>query len=119
MAQFWIKSRLLDNKRRIIVVDMKGWVDISSSMQFEEHINSLVKTGKENIIMDLSQMEYINTRGLGAFVALQKKMDERGGSVVLAAPTERVKQSIELTGINRVIATYESLEDALQNYQGQ
>ncbi|MCK5241447.1 STAS domain-containing protein [bacterium] len=113
MAEFRIVTRPIE-KRNTILLEISGWVDLASSLLWEKTMRGYTKTGEECMVLDLKYMEYINTRGLGSILVVQKYLDDHGGSLILVGPTERVQQSIEITGVSRVIPTYETLEEALQ-----
>jgi anti-anti-sigma factor len=113
MAEFRITNHPIE-KRNTILLEVSGWVDLASSLIWEKTMRGYAQTGDECLVLDLSHLEYINTRGLGSILGTQKFLEDHGGNLILVGPTDRVRQSIEITGVSRVISTYETLEEAIQ-----
>jgi anti-sigma B factor antagonist len=68
------------------------------------------------IIIDMSQVSFIDSTGLGVLVGALKKAISREGDIRLVSPTEEVRMLMELTRVDRVFLVYSNQELALKSY---
>ena len=74
-----------------------GRLDAKAARQAEESFASATETAP-NVVLELSQLEYIASAGLRALKRLRGAVDERGGSLVLKNVQEDVMEVFEMTG---------------------
>ena len=63
--------------------------------------------------MDLSEISFLDSAGLGVLVQETERLEGRGHSLVLVTNDPRTRRVVEVTGLNRVLRTYATLQDAL------
>jgi anti-sigma B factor antagonist len=73
----------------------------------------LAEPGRALIVVDMSRTRFCDSAGLNALVAAARQARADGGEVRLAVVGEAVARIVALTGVDRVIPIYASLEDAL------
>lgn len=73
----------------------------------------LVEPGRALVVVDMSRTRFCDSAGLNALVAVARRARADGGEVRLVAVSEAVARIVALTGVDRVVAIYASLEDAL------
>ncbi|MEX0882951.1 MAG: STAS domain-containing protein [Cyclobacteriaceae bacterium] len=66
-------------------------------------------------IIDLSEVRYISSSGIGVLITILTKMRNAGGEVYLTSPSEHVKKLLIITKLNNIFMVYDSLEEALKN----
>ena len=69
---------------------------------FRDQVRAAMVGGLNSMDIDLSQVEFVDSAGLGALVALRKTACERNGKVRLTNPSAHVQQILELTRLHRV-----------------
>jgi anti-sigma B factor antagonist len=79
-----------------------GELDISNTQDLRDCFTALAKAGQERIIVDLSELDFIDSMGIGALVGGLKRFRSAGGEFVLRDPSSRVLKVIELTGLDQV-----------------
>jgi anti-sigma B factor antagonist len=72
-----------------------------------------VKAGRNRIVVDLSNTEFMDSSGLGALIAGLKAARQAGGDLRIACATAQVRTVLKLTNLDRVLRPYESVEGAL------
>ena len=72
----------------------------------------------EKIIINLENVLYIDSAGLGTLVSALKTAKEHGGNVWLVGLTAQVKMVVELTRLHHVFGVYDSVEKALVDLTG-
>ncbi len=103
--------------KRSDVVTISGRIDSSNAAQFDEFLKSnLVDRGRYHIVLDMGGVTYISSAGLRAMVALQREATKHRGSVVLAAPSERVDEVLKLAGLNQLFICYPDTTQAVGSF---
>ena len=94
---------------------MKGYLDAHTVTQFEEGLNKQVDAGANHIIVDLSELHYISSAGIGALMGLTQKTRGVGGDLILVQPTEKVYSILELLGFTHIFKIVQSHEEAMES----
>jgi anti-sigma B factor antagonist len=94
-------------------------LDIEVAADFRALLLSLIEQGHRRLIIDLADVGFIDSSGLGALVSALKtlKRSDNGGDVRLARVQAPVVSLLEIIRLNRVFTTYASVEQAVQSYQ--
>lgn len=74
---------------------------------------ALLDGGVNWLVMDLSEVNFIDSAGLGALVAIQKRARQAGGDVALAGPSKDIQTSIRLVRLDRVFPIHDHTEAAV------
>ena len=88
-----------------------GVLDIGTVAIFREAIEPLVQPGRE-LVIDMSEVTFCDSTGLGAIVGLYRLANEAGGSLVLRSPTRRVAAVLAMTGVDQVVRVLDAPEGA-------
>ncbi|HZT13177.1 MAG TPA: STAS domain-containing protein, partial [Candidatus Baltobacteraceae bacterium] len=70
--------------------------------------------GKHDIVVDLSQLEFLDSSGLGAIIGAHRRALEHGGCVRLVVNEGPIQRLLTITGLMRILSVYASLESALE-----
>lgn len=81
---------------------------------FRKVIGSYIDDGPSNIILVLSQIDFIDSSGLGALVQLVKKAQTEGGSLQIVT-NPRVTQTVKLVRLEKFLSLQTSVEAALES----
>jgi anti-sigma B factor antagonist len=85
------------------VLRMVGQLDTQSCVMVEKALVDLIEGGDGNVEVDLSELGYINSPGVGVFFDAHRRAKEKGGSLILNKPTERVREIFDLLGLGAVM----------------
>jgi anti-sigma B factor antagonist len=102
--------------RRAAIVTVSGRIDTSTSNHFEETINDLIENNQYNMVMDFSDVDFLSSSGLRILVTTRKKLREMGGDIVLANPSQRATDSIEIAGLDKLFTSYPNREEAIGSF---
>ena len=94
-------------------------LDIEVAADFRAMLLSLIEQGHRRLVVDLADVSFIDSSGLGALVSALKtlKRSDNGGDVRLARVQAPVVSLLEIIRLNRVFTSYVSVEQAVQSYQ--
>ncbi len=71
---------------------------------------------EEQVLLDLSQLTFVDSSGLGAFLFCLKRLNQKGGKFKLCNITKPVRVLFELVRLHKVIEVFESRDAALETF---
>lgn len=80
-------------------------------------LHKLIDEGKKNVVVDLSNVKFINSSGLGILISALTTMRNGGGELKLANVTEKIESLLMITKLITIFEHYESVEDAVKSFQ--
>lgn len=103
-----------------LVVSFAGRVDLEgeTSVQFKERLKQLIADGNVHVIVDLSNVGFLDSQGLGALISGLKVLRQVEGSFVLTNLSESVEAVLRITRLIRVLDIEPTVEDALRLKSG-
>jgi anti-anti-sigma factor len=103
----------------ITIVDFKGRLAIGvSDSILPRIIEEILTGGSKKILLNLSEMDYIDSNGLGELVQVYREAQRRGASLRLLKPQDRVTKTLRLTNLLPMFSVYESEEEAMTAFAG-
>lgn len=110
MADLLITTRQVGEIR---VLDLTGEVDSYNSPRLKEQMTALLDKGTANLTLNLTDVEYIDSTGLGTLVAGLKRAKELGGGIRIICPRAEIYKVFTITGLVRVFEMHEDETSAL------
>ena len=107
-----IESTKVDNA---VILKISGRMDAESNKEFDAACERWMQDGALHLVVDLADLQYINSAGLGSILRNAKRMQEKGGSLLLCGLKGLVKEVFELTRLITVFQVFESTEAACQS----
>lgn len=93
---------------------LTGLLDAFSEPTFRKVLGNYVDDGPPHVILDLAQIDFVDSSGLGALVQLAKKAQTAGGTFQIAT-NPRVTQTVKLVRLENFLSLQESVEAAIAN----
>lgn len=103
----------INNDPAYYQLSIGGEVDASSSIHLEEGLKNAMAASKK-IIVDLSELEYISSAGLGVFMSIIQDLENEGIQFVVYNMLPKVNEVFEILGLNQLIKIVEDKEAALE-----
>jgi anti-sigma B factor antagonist len=101
----------------VVVLDLKGKVTLGEGDELlKEKVNSLVNQGHKKIILNLADVPYVDSAGLGEIVRTYTTVSRQGGSLKLLNLTKRITDLLSITKLLTVFETFESENDAVRSF---
>lgn len=75
-----------------------------------EVVSDAVEEGATSFVVDLSEVRYISSSGIGLLITMLTKMRNKDGEVYLTAPSEHVKKLLIITKLNNIFTVFDSVE---------
>ena len=108
-----IKAREEGN---VSVVAVEGDLDARSAMGLKLALNEKIEAGNVRILVDLSEVPYVDAAGLGVLVSGFKNATRQSGDLRLCGLQPDVKSLFELTRLNKVFQIFEDSSSALASF---
>lgn len=100
------------SERGCVIAAVTGEIDISTVAGLRERLFELAE-GSQPLIVDLDQVTFIDSAGLGALVGTSRRAAERGSSLHAVCTQPQTRKLLWLTGVDRRIPLESSLDEAL------
>jgi anti-anti-sigma factor len=95
------------------VVKLGGHVDTLNAAELEGSLLSLAESGTKQLLVDCTNLEYINSAGLRVFLLVAKRMESHGGHCAFCGLSPNVKLVFETIGFDRILTVHDTREAAL------
>ena len=95
------------------IVGVTGELELATAPRLRQQVVSLVGEGHTRIVLDLTQVDFVDSIGLGVIVSVLKRVRSHGGELVLVGPVPRVRALFELTRLDEILELHDRLDDAL------
>ncbi len=95
------------------VVRLVGRLDLASADEVKQRLVQAVTTGHHRLVVDVGDVTFIDSSGLGALIGGLKAARVAGGNLSMARPGEQTRLVLQLTTLDRVLRTYPTVEEAL------
>jgi anti-sigma B factor antagonist len=112
---FGVAHRIVDE--RICVVSVEGDLDLASAPQLKRTLVELVDKGYAQYVIDLSQLTYMDSMGLGVLVGFRKRV-KGSAQLALACLPDSQRKLLEMTGLDACFDSFGSLEEAISTTSG-
>lgn len=99
----------------VSVVSISGSLDTNTAPEAETTINNMIDDGKNKIVIDLENTEYVSSAGLRVFLGTAKKLMGVGGAVKLSTPNDVVMEILEMSGFTSILDVRKTKTDAIDN----
>jgi len=110
--------RIRQTPEKMILVELSGFVNASTSRFFEEILDKLVDKGENRVLLDMYKVNYMNSTGIGILFNYSETFRERGGGMVVIRVPQEVGVTMQLLGLTDVVPCMKSREDGVKYLQG-
>ncbi len=105
----------------ISVISLNGYIDSYNSQYFQNTLMNLIKDGDKNLIVDAGLLSYVSSAGIGAFMAVSRKLDDDEGNLIIANLNTKVLEVFNLLGFTsffKILPDREKAKAALMSTLG-
>ena len=94
------------------IVAVGGEIDVYTAPRLRETIVTAVEAGHNRLIIDVQQVQFLDSTGLGVLVGALKRVRAEGGSLDIVCTQERILKIFEITGLDKVFGLHGSVDEA-------
>jgi len=107
-----IKVKVRGPEGDAYIVELSGEIDVYTSPKVKESIAELIDQGHYSLVINLENVRYIDSTGLGVLIGALKRVREHGGSVNLVCTNPQIKKIFDITGLVKIFGMFESESNA-------
>ena len=101
----------------VMILDLKGKITLGGGDEIlKDKVNSLVNQGHKKIVLNLAEVPYIDSAGLGEIVRTYTTVSRQGGSLKLLNLTKRITDLLSITKLLTVFETFDSENEAVRSF---
>jgi anti-anti-sigma factor len=100
----------------IAVLSLKGRLTVGESNSIRDKINECAAAGRVNVILDLTDVDYVDSTGLGTMVICFTSLKKQGGALKLVNPNKRNVELLLLTKLHTVFHVFTEVQDAVNSF---
>jgi anti-sigma B factor antagonist len=101
----------------VVLLDLKGKITLGEGDELlKDKVNSLVNQGHKKIVLNLADVPYIDSAGLGEVVRTYTTVSRQGGSLKLLNLTKRITDLLSITKLLTVFETFDSENEAVRSF---
>lgn len=82
-----------------------------------DKLHELIDHNKTNVVVDLGEVDWMNSSGLGILIQALNTMRNNGGDIKLANVTERIKSLLMITKLTRIFEIFDTVPDAVASFK--
>ena len=101
----------------VMILDLKGKLTIGEDVEIVKvKINSLIQQGEKKLLLNLAEVPYVDSAGLGEIVRTYTTVNRQGGDLKLLHLTKRIEDLLAITKLLTVFDTFDSEQDAIGSF---
>jgi anti-sigma B factor antagonist len=102
----------------VTVLDLSGKITLGEGdTQLKDKLHSLLHQAKKNVLLNLADVSYVDSAGLGALVSAYTTVTREGGNLKLLNVTRKLQDLLSITKLLTVFETFDSEDEALRSYK--
>jgi len=102
---------------KVAIVDLSGIITAAAGTGLlRTRIKELMAAGHKNVLVNLRDLKYLDSAGMGELVGVCTSLRNQGGDLKLVNPPERIKNLLRLTKLSTIFAIFDDEPAALQSF---
>ena len=110
-----VSVREPNGKTGATVVDLNGEIDVYTSPKVKETISELIDQEHYKLVINLENVRYIDSTGLGVLIGGLKRVREHSGTVNLVCSNPQIKKIFDITGLVKIFGIFDSEKAACES----
>jgi anti-sigma B factor antagonist len=112
-----MKSGLTISESRtddVLVLKLSGYLDGHTFVDLERALDVSIKGGSHRIVIDLAELTYIASAGVGVFINSQHQVRKHGGSLQLVNPAPTVREVFGILGLEAIFTIHQTVDQGVR-----
>ena len=105
----------VSEKNGVVLLKLNGEVDVYTAPKLKSRLVDLVDQGKFKIVVDLEEVDFMDSSGLGVLVGGLKRVRSHEGAIALICTQENILKIFRITGLVKVFPIFENQDQAVQS----
>lgn len=110
-------AHTIKNDKLIITPEFER-LDVRNTLPFKANLIDLIeKEQKYQVVIDLHRLNFMDSSGVGVFLALLRFIHTKGGELKISSITQPVRTILELVSLNKILEIYNTSDDAINSFK--
>jgi anti-sigma B factor antagonist len=109
--EFAIEDRQIEGTAHVVAVT--GEVDLFTAPEFKQRVTAPIAAGIDHVIVDLTRTTFIDSSSLGVLIGAHRRLQQRGGRLIVACDSEAIVKTFRITGLDGVFTIVKSVDAGL------
>lgn len=105
------RQEFIEREDRPTIIKLYGELDISESTEFKKSVTKLLYAEKDDLCFDFSELDYIDSTGLGALIGILKQVEGMGNKIYLKGVNERIRKLFKITQLEDMFVFVGDLDE--------
>ena len=101
------------NSGNAVIIQSVGRIDTNTSTEFEEKLVEILDRSETNVVVDLSEIDYVSSAGLRVFLMAAKKLKILSGNFILASMNDHIKEVFDISGFTPIFTITQDTASAV------
>ena len=102
----------------VTILDLSGKITLGDGdTLLKDKLHSLLHRGKKNILLNMSNVQYVDSAGLGMIVGAYTTVAREGGALKLVGVTKRLQDLLSITKLLTVFETFDAEDEGLRSFK--
>ena len=98
------------------LLKLTGRLDASAVKILKENVDLLIKKDIKSIVLEMSEVDFVDSSGLGSLVSCLRLVNKENGDIKLASLQSQIRGLLELTRLHRVFQIYDDCDSAIKSF---
>ncbi|HHY82350.1 MAG TPA: anti-sigma F factor antagonist [Clostridiales bacterium] len=109
-----------ERKKDILIVRLEGELDHHHAEEIRKSLDELLEDSSiRHLILDLRNLNFMDSSGIGVFIGRYKTISKRGGQVCITNVNPQLARILDVSGLYRILKVYNTVEQAVDGIRGE
>lgn len=100
------------------IIAVAGEIDLYTAPMFKRALTQTIDGGHSDLLVDMTQVSYMDSSGFGTLLGVTKKVRPSGGSVNLIGCNEAIHRMLKITRLNTIFGIFDTEDEAVTTLRG-
>ncbi|MBE7053334.1 MAG: STAS domain-containing protein [Ruminococcaceae bacterium] len=106
---------IFQSRDNILIVKLIGELDHHGAEQIREKIdNKIISSNSKSLILDLSELKFMDSSGIGIIIGRYKVISSVGGKLYIVCPSKSINKLIRMCSIEKIIVIKDTLDEIIE-----
>jgi anti-sigma B factor antagonist len=106
----------LEESGEVSILILRGQLVGTSAQSFREAIDTLIESGRTQILLDFTDLEFMDSGGIGELVSGYRTIDRIGGALKILKPGKRIQDTLTLTKLLPIFEVFDDRDAAIESF---
>jgi anti-sigma B factor antagonist len=104
-------------EKDLTIVKISGEIDVFTSPRLREMLLEIIEDGGLHLVVDLGEVTFLDSTGLGVLVGIYHRLRARDGSMTFMGVNDRVRRVFHVTQLTKIFTLHRTLEEAVAAHE--